>query len=53
MRYTTAAGRMQQGKKGKRGIRTLEEALKEVKPQVTKIYVLEDSHTILQAFKAG
>jgi hypothetical protein len=38
---------------GARGIRILADDLKEVKPQVTKIYMLGDSRTILQAFKAG
>ena len=38
---------------GARGMRTVADALKEVKPQVTKIYMLGDSRTILQALKAG
>ena len=38
---------------GARGMRTVADALKEVSPQVTKIYMLGDSRTILQAMKAG
>ena len=34
-------------------MRTVADALKEVSPQVTKIYMLGDSRTILQALKAG
>jgi hypothetical protein len=38
---------------GARGMRTVADALKEVTPQVTMIYLLGDSRTILQALKAG
>ena len=38
---------------GARGKRTVADALKEVSPQVTKIYMMGDSRTILQALKAG
>jgi hypothetical protein len=38
---------------GARGMRTVADALREVSPQVTKIYMFGDSRTILQALKAG
>jgi hypothetical protein len=38
---------------GARGVRTSMDALKEVTPKVTKVYMLGDSTTVLQALKAG
>ena len=38
---------------GARGTRTIADALKEVTPTITKVYMLGDSQTCLQALKAG
>ena len=38
---------------GARGTRTITTALKEVTPAITKVYMIRDSHTILQALESG
>ena len=38
---------------GARGNRTIVEAMKEITPRVTKVYMLGDSKTVLQALKTG